>query len=309
MGRRKHHEEHANHEAWAIPYGDLITLLLAFFVVMYAISSVNEGKYRVLSTSLNAAFGGPQRRLDPIAVGDSAGGEAGRRGPIMLNGSAGIVSPFPTRLAPRLPPVGRQLDRQLPQPMLAADRHQVSRARDELNDISTKIETALGGLIERGLVDIKKTDLWVEVAIKSDILFQSGVAAPNRQAVRVLGLLAESLVGTPNPLRVEGHTDNRPIATAQFPSNWELSSARAASVVRIFADQGVNPDRMSIVGYGERRPIADNATADGRNANRRVVIVILADINPTDQDGDDESTAGDTTGMLTPGSSDDRNGG
>ncbi|MBD8524719.1 flagellar motor protein MotD [Pseudoxanthomonas sp. CAU 1598] len=308
MARRKHHEEHANHEAWAIPYGDLITLLLAFFVVMYAISSVNEGKYRVLSTSLNAAFGGPQTRLNPISVGDNSGGESSRRGPIMLNGSAGIVSPFPTRLAPRLPPVGRQLDRQLPQPMLAADRHQVGRARDELNTISNKIETALGGLIERGLVEVKKTDLWVEVAIKSDILFESGVAKPNQQAVRVLGLLADSLIGTPNPLRVEGHTDNRPISTAFFPSNWELSSARAASVVRIFADQGVNPDRMSIVGYGERRPVADNETVEGRNANRRVVVVILADIQPTD-DGDLESTVDDTTGMLTPSEDNDRNGG
>lgn len=307
MARRKHHEEHGNHEAWAIPYGDLVTLLLAFFVVMYAISSLNEGKYRVLSTSLSAAFGGAPSRIDPIAIGDDPG--SARRGPIMLTGSAGIVSPFPTRLTPRLPPVGRQLDRQLPKPMLAADRHQVARARDELNDISENIEDALGGLIDKGLVEVKKNDLWVEVAIKSDILFQSGVATPNRQAVRVLSLLADSLKGAPNPLRVEGHTDNRPIATSQYPSNWELSSARAASVVRIFADQNINPDRMSIVGYGERRPVADNETVEGRNANRRVVLVILADIQPIEEDEAPGSTDEGTTGMLSPNDGSDRNGG
>ena len=309
MARRRHREEHANHEAWAIPYGDLVTLLLAFFVVMYAISSLNEGKYRVLSTSLSAAFGGPQMRIDPIAVGETPGDDSARRGPIMLTGSAGIVSPFPTRLAPRLPPVGRQLDRQLPKPMLAADRHQVARASNELNDISENIEDALGGLIDKGLVEVKKNDLWVEVAIKSDILFRSGVAAPSSQAIRVLSLLANSLKGAPNPLRVEGHTDNRPIATSQYPSNWELSSARAASVVRIFSDQTINPDRMSIVGYGDRRPVADNETVEGRNANRRVVIVILADIKPNEEDSAEGSTDESTTGMLNPNNGSNRNGG
>lgn len=283
MSRRKAHEEHANHEAWAIPYGDLITLLLAFFVVMYAISSVNEGKYRVLSYSLNAAFGGPPKSLSPIQVGTQmTGSNADRSPPVVITGAQGMMAPIPVSRMPNLPRVSRQIRNNLPQPMLAADRNEVMQARDQLNRIGDDIEKSLGGLIERDLVAVNRTDLWIEVAIKSDILFGSGSALPNEQALRVLNPLADSLRDAPNAIRIEGHTDDRPIATAQFPSNWELSGARAASILRLFNARGIDAARLSLLGYGDQRPIASNDTAEGRRANRRVVAVILADVPSPD---------------------------
>ncbi len=283
MSRRRAHEEHANHEAWAIPYGDLVTLLLAFFVVMYAISSLNEGKYRVLSYSLNAAFGGPPKSVAPVQIGTQlTGSGANRSPPIVISGAQGMVAPIPASRMPNLPRVSRQIRNNLPQPMLAADRNEVMQARDQLNRIGDDIEQALGGLIERDLVAVNRTDLWIEVAIKSDILFGSGSAIPNEQALRVLNPLADSLRDAPNAIRIEGHTDDRPIATAQFPSNWELSGARAAGILRLFAARGIDFSRLSLLGYGEMRPIASNDTAEGRQANRRVVMVILADVPSPD---------------------------
>jgi len=276
MARRRRHEEHANHEAWAIPYGDLITLLLAFFVVMYAISSVNVGKYRVLSDTLNQAFGGPPTRINPITVGRATQQE--RDPPTIVRSAQGPTTAAPIRPITNLPRLSRQLRNALPQPMVAADRHDVMRASDQLADVSRDVEAALGSLIQRDLVNIKRNDLWIEVAIKSDILFASGSAVPSPQAVEVMTSLADALRDAPNAVRIEGHTDNRPISTLTYPSNWELSSARAASVVRLLQQRGVAGERLSLIGYGEQRPIADNGTPQGRNANRRVVVVILADI-------------------------------
>lgn len=299
MARRRAHEEHANHEAWAIPYGDLITLLLAFFVVMYAISSLNEGKYRVLSYSLNVAFGGPPKSLNPIQVGTQMTGSAPDRSPpIVIRGAQGLMAPIPVSRMPNLPRVSRQIRNNLPSPMLAADRAEVMQARDQLNRIGDDIEERLGGLIERDLISINRTDLWIEVAIRSDILFASGSALPNEQALRVLTPLADALADVPNSIRIEGHTDDRPIATAQFPSNWELSGARAASVLRVFNARNVSAERLSLLGYGEMRPIADNATAEGRRANRRVVAVILADVREPNPLADPAEGAPDT--MVAP---------
>jgi chemotaxis protein MotB len=112
-------------------------------------------------------------------------------------------------------------------------------------------------------------------------LFPSGSATLSPAAIKALEQLAATLVTFPNPMRVEGHTDNRPISTAAFPSNWELSSARAASVVHLFTKRGVDPNRLAVIGLGENRPSVGNETAEGRNTNRRVVLVILSgDGNP-----------------------------
>jgi chemotaxis protein MotB len=161
------------------------------------------------------------------------------------------------------------------------------QAQERLAEISREIEKALGGLIEKDLVTVRRTDLWVEVEIKSDILFPSGSAVPTSDAMEALMALATALQPFPNGVRVEGHTDDVPIATAQFPSNWELSTARAASVLHIFENHGVASPRLTVVGYGEQRPLADNATPEGRNANRRVMIVILAELadNPVGEAG------------------------
>jgi chemotaxis protein MotB len=236
MARHKKHEEHENHERWAIPYGDLVTLLLAFFVVMYSISQVNEGKYRVVSDSLNAAFRGEPTTVAPIEIG----------------------RPAATTLAAPIV--------QLPNDMKLMAMRQ----------LAAQAEQAMAPLIMQGLVDVQSRDGKLTIAIRSDILFTSGSAALSAESQPVIRLLGEVLGGFAVDIRVEGHTDNVPVVGGQYASNWELSSARAVSVVKLLIDDGVAPARLSAVGYGEFHPALPNSTPDGRNANRRVVLAVEA---------------------------------
>jgi chemotaxis protein MotB len=146
-----------------------------------------------------------------------------------------------------------------------------------LKKISSLIEKGLSPLIDKKLVKINKNDLWVEIEIKSSILYASGSAKLQSQAVPVLRKVAKIISEFKNQVQVEGFTDNVPIDTDEFPSNWELSAARAASVVHLFSRYGVKPQRMSALGYGEYKPIAKNDTAQGRRKNRRINIVVLSD--------------------------------
>jgi chemotaxis protein MotB len=264
--RKKRHEEHSNHEAWAIPYGDLITLLLAFFVVMYALSSVNEGKYRVLSDSLYAAFRGTPRTVEPVQVGHSQVGPGAdsRTGVAQQSTHPGAATPV--RVVGPLP----QIAASAPAP---AEDPNIPDA--SLAHVADELDLALADLVRSDVVTIRRSDRWIEVEIRTDILFPSGSAqlAPNAQAV--IEQLAQVLGPLPNGVRVEGHTDNVPIRTAAFYSNWELSAARAGSVVRVLAGRGVAPQRLAVVGFGEQHPSQSNDTVQGRNANRRVVVVIM----------------------------------
>lgn len=292
MGRRKKHEDHVNHEAWAIPYGDLITLLLAFFVVMYAISSVNEGKYRVLSESLVAAFRGAPKSIKPIQIGDNKASTAGEG---QLDGEQRSISD------PRLMQLPREsLDTRPNAPTRAQEldaraREAEARASEleaRLTVMADEIRQAMSDLIEMDLVRVRQTPFWLQVEVKTDILFPTGVAEISESARPTLRRLADILQPFPNPVRVEGHTDNVPIRTNRFPSNWELSAGRAASVVRLFEDAGIDPIRLAAIGLGEHRPVGDNETREGRNRNRRVVIVILANEQLPEQFADDGSEAG-----------------
>ena len=272
--RRRKHEEHANHEAWAIPYADLLTLLLAFFVVMYAISSVNAGKYRVLSDSLFAAFRGAPRSLQPVQVGErQVGTGADMNSTVVqqsqLEGKAQArMAPVPVALGMQRPTGDATTANKLP-PQAAAAAQALSRLADQ-------VAQAMNQLVKKDLVTIRRNDFWIEVEMKTDILFPSGSARLADSAVSILEQLGGVLTPFPNPIRVEGHTDNKPIKTAVFSSNWELSAARAASVVRVLANHGVDPARLAVIGYGEQRPLKPNDNADNRNANRRVVVVILS---------------------------------
>lgn len=284
MARRAQHEEHQNHEAWAIPYADLMTLLLAFFVVMYAISSVNEGKYRVLADSLSSAFGGPPRTISPIQMGKTQlRGSAFDRPSIQTAASkAGPAAATPIN-SPRMlqvldtPTFGnQQRSAQAGAAAAAAAAVEESRRQGDLHMLGQRIQDALSELVRQKLVTVRRGPAFLEVEIQSDILFASGVAKPSPLAVETVRKLAHILREEPNAVRVEGYTDDMPIATARFPSNWELSAARAGSVVHEMIDSGVRAERLAIVGYGEYQPVGDNLTAEGRNANRRVMLVILA---------------------------------
>jgi len=265
MARRKKHEEHENHERWLVSYADFITLLFAFFVVMYAISSVNQGKYRVLSDSLVAAFKEPKKSFEPIQIGEVVKSAT--------NASIEIISRPTLIRVPIISLMNQETDSgQMPGAGITASPE---NARD-IQKIAEEVALAMQKLVDLGLVSITMTDLWVEVEIKDSVLFPSGSAVIRQEAVGALTAIAAILADFTNPIRVEGFTDNVPISRL-YPSNWELSAARAASVVRLFERLRIDSTRLSAVGYGEHRPIAPNDTADGRAKNRRVVLVVLAD--------------------------------
>lgn len=248
--RKRSIVESDNVDRWLVSYADFITLLFAFFVVMYAISSVNDGKYRVLSDTLVEAFKTPPKALEPIQVGKPVEGTAPAP-----DTSVGV--PKPIRVEP---------------PKVEQQERRMAR-------IANRIKRNLQPLIDKQMIKVTSNSLWVEVEINTAILYSSGSAVLEIEAFDPLKKLAVMLAEIPNYVDVEGHTDNLPISNAVYPSNWELSAARAASVVQLFVKNGVAPERLSAIGYGEFRPSTENDTVEGRRQNRRVRVVILADKN------------------------------
>ena len=247
MARRRHQEEHENHERWLVSYADFITLLFAFFVVMYSISSINEGKYKVLSESLVGVFSEPERAIKPIPIGEEK---------------------------PRTTEPDRSMIEDNPNSSTSSED-----PSDPLQQIASSMRDAFGDLIASEQLTVRGNELWIEIELNSSLLFPSGDAVPNEMAFTLIEKVAKILAPYENPIHVEGFTDNLPISTAQYPSNWELSTARAASIVRMLAMDGVNPGRLAAVGYGEFQPVADNATDEGRSRNRRVVLVISRNLD------------------------------
>jgi len=243
MGRRRVHEEPENHERWLVSYADFITLLFAFFVVMYSISSLNEGKYKILSDSLVGVFNQADRAVKPIPVGDER--------------------PRTTQ------PDVSHMD----------EPHAAQEIIDPLQSIMQSMHEAFADLIDAKQLTVRGNELWVEIELNSSLLFPSGDALPNDHAFDLLEKVARILAPFDNPIHVEGFTDNLPINTSKFPTNWELSAARAGSVVRMLAADGVDPARLAAVGYGEFQPIADNSTVEGRARNRRVILVISRNLD------------------------------
>ena len=307
MRRRRHkHEEHANHEAWVIPYADLLTLLLALFVVLYAMSSVNTTKYRALAQAISSAFNGSRAVIQPVTPNSpqsSVPVPTSKPAPIPRTPLAQILLPVLTQhiATPNTTP-GTPSDQ---------SKTKLSEEQQNLERIRNQVERALQPLIDKNLVVVRRTPTWLEIEIRTDILFPSGVATLSPSATQVLTSLGDILAPFANPLRVEGYTDDMPINTAVYPSNWELSAARAASVARLFAEHGVDPERLGIVGWGQYRPAADNLSADGRNKNRRVLVVVLSDkaaprrfYTNSDQINQTADTQSDTTdgqnAMATP---------
>jgi len=247
MGRRRRaEEEHDNHERWLVSYADFITLLFAFFVVMYSLSSVNEGKYRVLSDSLVQAF----RNVAVNESGDQ----------IVLP----QVSVLPTR--PITQPAPRAAD-----PALEQRRRETAQ---RMRNMADEIRRVLSPLTQAGQVNVTEGAFGVSVEINASLLFAPGDSALGQEAVDALRAVAQVLAPAPFPITVEGHTDNVPINTFRFPSNWELSAVRASTVARLFIDNGVSPDRLTAAGYADQRPVAGNEDEVGRARNRRVTVLI-----------------------------------
>lgn len=268
-GKKHKHPEHENHERWLVSYADFITLLFAFFVVMYAISSINEGKYRVLSDSLVAAFRSSSRSMAPIQSGELA------RSPLTPLSDQLLDRPIPAIQQPILVDVPANVVTEVVLPEEFFDEDEEAPTSGGVEALVAEVENAMARMITQNLVTIRRNQFYLEIELNSTFLFSSGSAELSIDAELVLQQIAAILAKQPNRIHVEGYTDNVPVQSAIYPSNWELSSARAAAVVRLFADRGVNPARMAAVGHGEQRPAESNATEAGRNKNRRVVLVVL----------------------------------
>ncbi|MCB1790387.1 MAG: flagellar motor protein MotD [Gammaproteobacteria bacterium] len=267
MRRRRQHEEHENLERWLVSYADFITLLFAFFVVMYAVSSVNEGKYRVLSETLSAVFAETPRSSDPIQIGEPPrdvlalpDGPLAEQQDNLDSGGATVSSTTADTAADNT--------EAKTQPPAAPADGATQRVADE-------ILISMQDYVAQGLVKVTQGKGRVEIEMQDRMLFGSGDARLSSEALRALRVVAQTLQRVPSHIQVEGHTDDIPISTAAFPSNWELSAARAASVVHFLSRAGIEPWRMAAVGLGEHRPIAENKDERGRAANRRVTIVLL----------------------------------
>jgi chemotaxis protein MotB len=240
MARREKREDPPdNHERWLVSYADFITLLFAFFVVMYALSTVNEGKYRILSDSMVAAFRNIQANSSTPPP---------------------IVMPIPVIQRPGQAARQAEAERQ--------------KRRDKMRNVARELLEVMAPLIDEGKVRVIETSRGVTIEINDSILFAPGQAVLNPASSKAMRAIAQVLSPTDFPITIEGHTDNVPISTPQFPSNWELSAIRATTVLRLFADSGVAADRLTAIGYADTRPVEPNILADGRARNRRVTILI-----------------------------------
>jgi chemotaxis protein MotB len=182
-------------------------------------------------------------------------------------------------------PIGEQRPISIkPAEPLIKDSEQVEagigqNSADPLKEIADDVRAAFGDLIKSNQMTVRGNELWIEIELNSSLLFGSGDAMPSDKAFTIIEKVAKIIKPFDNPIHVEGFTDDLPISTAQFPTNWELSSARSASIVRMLAMEGLNPARMASVGYGEFQPVAPNTTAEGRGRNRRVVLVISRNLD------------------------------
>ncbi len=226
-----------------VSYADFITLLFAFFVVMYAISSVNEGKYRVFGASLMEAFGSHEQAKPETMVPLS-------ENEIFLKS---IVERRNAKLAER-----------------------VRKQQEIMQRIAKNLNQAMAPLVTSGQVSVSETSRGVVLEINASALFNQGDAELQSNSVKTLSEVANILGQGDQAIEIEGHTDDVPIKTPRFPSNWELSSARASSVARLFIEHGIASGRLTVVGSAANHPVAPNDTPEGRAHNRRMTVTLMS---------------------------------
>lgn len=225
--RREKIDDHENLERWLLTYSDLITLLLAFFVVMYSMSQIDNKRFGQMVEALNGVLKGGKVVTKTVDTDTRKTG------------------------------------------------HGVLKLGD-LNIVQQQIEERFKEINRQGEIETERTERGLVVHIMESALFKQGSAKLETGAIEVLDVVAEKITPLPNHIRIEGHTDDRPINTPVYPSNWELSSARATEVVRYYMNRHqLAPDRISALGYGEYRPVRPNNSIENRALNRRVDIVIL----------------------------------
>jgi chemotaxis protein MotB len=250
------HEEHENHEAWVIPYADMLTLLMALFMMLFAISSVDLAKFEKLAQSLNQALGdGSMSVLE--------GGES------VLSGAGPAPVDGPGRAERAEDALQREEERSR---AVVAEQQQLAEVEQQVRE-----QAVAAGIGDS--VDFRREARGLVVTIVTDqVMFEPGQANVQPGGSQILGQVAAAIRDLPNRISIEGHTDNRPISTSQYRSNWELSTARATDVLRYLVDQlGVPANRVQASGYGDQQPVASNDSPAGRAQNRRVELAILSE--------------------------------
>jgi chemotaxis protein MotB len=250
MIRRKPIEEdEENPERWLVSYADFITLLFAFFVVMYSISSVNKSKYSDLTSSMGSAFSG----VNPSDTEGNIKNKTGSKNKIK----------------------GQQSTLIKPLPLSHLYQEKMRREREAMTSMGVELSNTLAPLINDEKVRISQNNRGIRIDIHDSLLFTPGSADIATEATEIIRDIAIMLKNNQRLIQVEGHTDNIEIHTPIFYSNWELSAVRATTVVRMLAAAGVETNRLSALGFGSTLPISDNETLIGRAKNRRVSIMIL----------------------------------
>ena len=283
------HEEHVNHEAWVIPYADMLTLLMALFLVLFAIGRVDTEKFKKLAESLHQSIDGgdPSKPAEVVELQPIASTEGG------VFTSGGVFAQL----------------RQMTERVAGAEALEAQRERD--NEVVAEIDelralqeqlgiVALeGGFSDRLTFRLEARGL--VVAISTDkVLFQAGRAELAPEGMTLLDVVATQIRSSDFDLAVEGHSDARPISTARYPSNWELSTARATTVLRYLVDRhGFDPARLSASGFADTRPIVDGDSPDAQSRNRRVEIVVLSKVTLSDASAANGiNTSGGTDGQV-----------
>lgn len=263
MSRRRKPASHANHERWLVSYADFITLLFAFFVVLYASSQVDKRKVGKLALAIQVAFqemGIFQASTTQVPITPDS--------PMPFNKVQAIEN------VPRTASLGRIASR--PDGMLGGGAE-----NGDLAELETELQTALAAEIKRKEIAMRREPDGLVISLREVGFFESGSAQMKSASQPAFDRIATMLRQRDYRLRIEGHTDDVPIHTARFSSNWELSTARATEIVRLLiVRDGFAPDRLSAAGYAEYHPIVSNGSAEGRGLNRRVDVVILGHTLP-----------------------------
>ena len=250
MKRKKSHgEEHENTEAWLLPYSDLMTLLLAMFIVLFAVSKIDATKAQAISRAFQSVFGMPS-------------------GEMPIEGGKGVMPDSSEELN-----IFQEVLNQSPS-------NQEAMYKQEMDHLNTIKDDLTKYFKEEGLgldVEMYINERGLVISLNNAILFDPGRVDIKPEIERILSKIGNTLKILDNYISVEGHTDKMPISSAIYPSNWELSAARAARVVRLFVDEcDILPEKLTAVGYGEFRPLGSNDTPEGRTKNRRVEVIVMS---------------------------------
>ncbi|MDF2800642.1 MAG: chemotaxis protein MotB [Anaerocolumna sp.] len=254
--KEKKHSEEEGGEAWLLPYSDLMTLLLAVFIVLFAVSKVDQTKAEEISNAFKGMF-------------ESSSG-------VMSEGEGSVIPREPNGVDEMKGGDNTEAGNAVSQEELEA-----FLGKYEVNNLQ-ELQTRLDAIFEHEeMSDLVSTNVDLRglvITLNNAIVFNSGSADIKPEYESSLIKIADIIRLVNNHIRVEGHTDNRPINTSTYPSNWELSTARAAGVVRLFIEKGkIAPERVVAVGYGEYKPVADNSTEEGKEKNRRIDIIVLSE--------------------------------